>query len=224
MSSRQAAMVKLVDTLLLESRLLVTRWVTSGHFPLSDLYESLIFLSWSFSIINIIPYFKKIKITRPSAIFTQVVNNARKYDDIGIHNPFMSQLIQQLDYWSYRVISLGFTFLTTGILSVAVWANEAWGSYWNWEPKETWAFINWIVFSIYLHTQTNRNSQSPNSAILASIGFLIIWICYFGFNFTNKIRRLTSHLALHKKDYLSQRGLKKILGKRQRLRAYVVKK
>ena len=97
-------------------------------------------------------------------------------------NYYRSQLIQQLDYWSYRVISLGFTFLTTGILSVAVWANEAWGSYWNWDPKETWAFITWIVFAIYLHTRTNRNLRGPNSAIVASIGFLIIWICYFGVN------------------------------------------
>jgi cytochrome c-type biogenesis protein CcsB len=97
-------------------------------------------------------------------------------------NYYRFQLIQQLDYWSYRVISLGFTFLTIGILSGAVWANEAWGSYWNWDPKETWAFITWIVFAIYLHTRTNRNLRGANSAIVASIGFLIIWICYFGVN------------------------------------------
>ncbi|CAN4125382.1 unnamed protein product [Withania somnifera] len=97
-------------------------------------------------------------------------------------NYYRSQLIQQLDYWSYRVISLGFTFLTIGILSGAVWANEAWGSYWNWDPKETWAFITWIVFAIYLHTRTNKNLRGANSAIVASIGFLIIWICYFGVN------------------------------------------
>ena len=55
-------------------------------------------------------------------------------------------------------------------------------SYWNWDPKETWAFITWIIFSIYLHTRTNPNFQGANSAIVASIGFLIIWICYFGVN------------------------------------------
>nr|YP_010344781.1 cytochrome c heme attachment protein [Solanum scabrum]UNZ88281.1 cytochrome c heme attachment protein [Solanum scabrum]UOF73226.1 cytochrome c heme attachment protein [Solanum scabrum]UOF73309.1 cytochrome c heme attachment protein [Solanum villosum] len=242
--------------------LLVTRWISSGHFPLSDLYESLIFLSWSFSLIHIIPYLKKnvlilSKITGPSAILTQgfatsgilteihqsgilvpalqsewlimhvsmmllgyaallcgsllsvallvitfrknkklfsksngflnesfflgenVLENTSFFSD---KNYYRSQLIQQLDYWSYRVISLGFTFLTIGILSGAVWANEAWGSYWNWDPKETWAFITWIVFAIYLHTRTNRNLRGANSAIVASIGFLIIWICYFGVN------------------------------------------
>ncbi|MGG6712827.1 UNVERIFIED_CONTAM: c-type cytochrome biogenesis protein CcsB, partial [Salmonella enterica subsp. enterica serovar Weltevreden] len=97
-------------------------------------------------------------------------------------NYYRSQLIQELDYWGYRVISLGFIFLTIGILSGAVWANEAWGSYWNWDPKETWAFITWIIFAIYLHTRTNRNLQGEYSAIIASIGFLIIWICYFGVN------------------------------------------
>nr|YP_010936312.1 cytochrome c heme attachment protein [Yamazakia pusilla]WKW54765.1 cytochrome c heme attachment protein [Yamazakia pusilla] len=252
--------------------LLVTRWIYSGHFPLSDLYESLIFLSWSFSLIHIIPYFKKKKnilstIIGPSAIFTQgfatsgllteihestilvpalqsewlimhvsmmilsyaallggsllsvsllviTVRKNRKFfcthnrlinfnesfffDEIKYMNEpsnvlqntsffspknyYRSQLIQQLDYWSYRVISLGFVFLTIGILSGAVWANEAWGSYWSWDPKETWAFITWMVFAIYLHTRTNRKLKGRNSAIVASIGFLIIWICYFGVN------------------------------------------
>ncbi|TYG77669.1 hypothetical protein ES288_D03G213300v1 [Gossypium darwinii] len=63
-----------------------------------------------------------------------------------------------------------------------VWANEAWGSYWNWDPKETWAFITWTVFAIYFHTRTNTNLEGVNSALVASMGFLIIWICYFGVN------------------------------------------
>lgn len=91
-------------------------------------------------------------------------------------------MIQQLDYWGYRIISIGFIFLTIGILSGAVWANEAWGSYWNWDPKETWAFITWIIFAIYFHTRTKKQIDGLNSAIVASIGFLILWICYFGVN------------------------------------------
>nr|QXI84665.1 cytochrome c heme attachment protein [Gentiana clusii] len=255
--------------------LLVTRWIYSGHFPLSDLYESLIFLSWSFSLIHIILYFKKKNnflsiITSSSAVFTQgfsmsgllteihqssILVPALQSEWLIMHvtmmilgyasllcgsllsaallaitfrksikifclfcqshfllhdsftfgkieyigeghnllklqknsfffakNYYRSQLIQELDYWSYRVISLGFLFLTIGILSGAVWANETWGSYWNWDPKETWAFITWIIFAIYLHTRTNRNLQGENSAIVASMGFLIIWICYFGVN------------------------------------------
>nr|YP_009568333.1 cytochrome c heme attachment protein [Plumbago auriculata]ADD30971.1 cytochrome c heme attachment protein [Plumbago auriculata]QBE86615.1 cytochrome c heme attachment protein [Plumbago auriculata] len=250
--------------------LLITRWIYSGHFPLSNLYESLIFLSWSFYIIHMIPYFKKHKndfsaMMAPSAILTQVfatsgllteiqqstilvpalqsqwlmmhvsmivlsyaallcgsllsvallvinfqnkislfgktknlVNESLFFGEIqymsekstifqstflfSFRNYYRSQLIQQLDHWSYRVISLGFLFLTTGILSGAVWANEAWGSYWNWDPKETWAFITWIIFGIYLHIRTNTHFHVENSALVASIGFLLIWICYFGIN------------------------------------------
>nr|WEY05031.1 cytochrome c biogenesis protein [Saxifraga geifolia (nom. illeg.)] len=250
--------------------LLITRWVYLRHFPLNDLYESFIFLSWSFYIINRVPYFKKHKnylsaITAPSAIFTQgfatsglltemhqsailvpalqsqwlmmhvsmmvlgyaallcgsllsvallvitfrndirifgkstnLLNKLFYFDEtkyinkistvvqntyfLSDRNYYKYRLIQQLDQWSYRVISLGFIFLTVGILSGAVWANEAWGSYWNWDPKETWAFITWTTFAIYLHTRTNKNLQGANSAIVASLGFLIIWICYFGVN------------------------------------------
>nr|QTI91286.1 cytochrome c heme attachment protein [Leuchtenbergia principis] len=255
--------------------LLVTRWVYWKHFPLSDLYESLIFLSWSFHIIHMILYLKKKKnnlsaIIAPSAIFTQgfatsglltemhqsailvpalqsqwlmmhvsmmvlgyatllcgsllsialliitfqkdikkdiirifdkrkhLLNESFFFGEIqymnekgnilqsasplSVRNYYRSRLIEQLDHWGFFVISLGFIFLTTGILSGAVWANEAWGSYWNWDPKETWAFITWTIFAIYLHIRTNKNLQSANSAIVAFIGFLIIWICYFGVN------------------------------------------
>lgn len=108
----------------------------------------------------------------------------KKTSLLSFKNFYKYQLIQHLDSWSYRVISLGFTFLTIGILSGAVWANEAWGSYWNWDPKETWAFITWTIFAIYLHTRKNSKLQDQvtNSAFVASIGFLLIWICYFGIN------------------------------------------
>nr|YP_010589501.1 hypothetical protein PEX91_pgp017 [Blennodia canescens]WAB48328.1 hypothetical protein [Blennodia canescens] len=257
--------------------LLFTRWIYSGHFPLSNLYESLIFLSWAFSIIHMVSYFKKKQknhlnaITAPSAIFIQgfstsgllnkmpqsailvpalqsqwlmmhvsmmilgygallcgsllsiallvitfrkvrrtfwkknikkkiLLNELFSFDVLYYINErnsillqqninfsfsknyYRYQLIQQLDYWSFRIISLGFIFLTVGILSGAVWANETWGSYWNWDPKETWAFITWTIFAIYLHIKTNRNVRGINSAIVASIGFLLIWICYFGVN------------------------------------------
>jgi cytochrome c-type biogenesis protein CcsB len=91
-------------------------------------------------------------------------------------------LTQQLDHWSYRIIGLGFPLLTIGILYGAVWANEAWGSYWSWDPKETWALITWLIFAIYLHTRMNRGWQGRKSAIVASLRFLIIWICYLGVN------------------------------------------
>ena len=262
----------MIVTFLSITGLLVTRWVYWKHLPLSDLYESLIFLSWSFYLIYMIPLFlKKEKnslstITAPSAIFTQgfatsglltqmhqsgilvpalqsqwlmmhvsmmvlgyaallfgsllsvtlliilfqkdiirvfdkrnlLLNESFFFSEVqyinekgnivqnvspsSVRNYYRSQLIEQLDHWSYRVISLGFIFLTIGILSGAVWANEAWGSYWNWDPKETWAFITWTIFAIYLHIRTNKNFRGPNSAIVAFIGFLIIWICYFGVN------------------------------------------
>nr|YP_010232481.1 cytochrome c heme attachment protein [Eragrostis pilosa]QSX27524.1 cytochrome c heme attachment protein [Eragrostis pilosa] len=247
---------------------LISRWISSGHFPLSNLYESLIFLSWALYILHTIPKIQNSKndlstITTPSTILTQgfatsglltemhqstilvpalqsqwlmmhvsmmllsyatllcgsllstafLIIRFRKNLDFfpkkknenvlnkfvfseieyfyakrsalkntSFPNYYKYQLTERLDSWSYRVISLGFTLLTIGILCGAVWANEAWGSYWNWDPKETWAFITWTIFAIYLHSRTNPNWKGTNSAFVASIGFLIIWICYFGIN------------------------------------------
>ena len=96
------------------------------------------------------------------------------------------KLLQSLDDWSYRIIGLGFPFLTIGIISGGVWANEAWGSYWSWDPKETWALITWLVFASYLHARITKGWEGKQTAILGSLGFFVIWICYLGVNFLGK--------------------------------------
>ena len=95
-------------------------------------------------------------------------------------------LLQSLDNLSYRTISFGFPLLTIGIIAGAVWANEAWGSYWSWDPKETWALITWLVFASYLHARITKAWQGRKPAIIASLGFIVVWICYLGVNFLGK--------------------------------------
>jgi cytochrome c-type biogenesis protein CcsB len=95
-------------------------------------------------------------------------------------------LLESIDNISYRTISFGFPLLTIGIISGAVWANEALGSYWSWDPKETWALITWLVFASYLHARLTRSWQGTKPAIIASLGFIVVWICYLGVNFLGK--------------------------------------
>lgn len=95
-------------------------------------------------------------------------------------------LLESVDNLSYRTISFGFPLLTIGIIAGAVWANEAWGSYWSWDPKETWALITWLVFASYLHARITRSWQGRKPAIIASVGFIVVWICYLGVNFLGK--------------------------------------
>jgi cytochrome c-type biogenesis protein CcsB len=102
----------------------------------------------------------------------------------GLHSS--SQLKQKfaenLDNLSYRILGIGFPLLTIGILSGAVWANEAWGSYWSWDPKETWALATWLVFAIYLHLRISKGWRGKKPALLASLGFVTVWICFLGVN------------------------------------------
>ena len=116
---------------------------------------------------------------------------AKTYESISqaqlsIENNSKLSLLQIVDIWSYRIIGLGFPFLTIGIISGAVWANEAWGAYWSWDPKETWALITWLVFAIYLHARLIKGWQGEKAAFLGSCGFFVIWICYLGVNFLGK--------------------------------------
>jgi cytochrome c-type biogenesis protein CcsB len=95
-------------------------------------------------------------------------------------------LLESVDNLSYRTISFGFPLLTIGIIAGAVWANEAWGSYWSWDPKETWALITWLVFASYLHARITKSWQGEKPAMIASLGFVVVWICYLGVNFLGK--------------------------------------
>lgn len=93
------------------------------------------------------------------------------------------KFLNSLDLLSYRAISLGNIALTLGILAGSVWANESWGSYWSWDPKETWSLITWLVFTIYLHGRLINNWKGSKVAVIAVTGFISIWISYFGVNF-----------------------------------------
>jgi cytochrome c-type biogenesis protein CcsB len=108
---------------------------------------------------------------------TDLTNNLKP----GTNNK-LSNIALLLDNLSYRILGIGFPFLTIGILSGAVWANEAWGSYWSWDPKETWALLTWLIFAIYLHTRLSKGWEGKKPAIIASFGFVIVWICYLGVN------------------------------------------
>ena len=235
------------------------RWISEGYFPLSNLYESLIFLSWGISFIHLIIEYKTQSrligaIATPLMFFLSGFSSLTLPTDMQkalplvpslqsnwlmmhvsmmmvsyatlilgsllsiLYLAFISfsgqktqvnvetstgtlssvsaipssvtysklSLLQTVDIWSYRIIGLGFPFLTIGIISGAVWANEAWGSYWSWDPKETWALITWLVFAIYLHSRLLKGWQGKQAAVLGSCGFFVIWICYLGVNFLGK--------------------------------------
>ena len=91
-------------------------------------------------------------------------------------------IAEQLDSLSYRTITVGFLLLSVGLVSGAVWANEAWGSWWSWDPKETWALICWLVYAAYLHTRLIRGWQGRKPAFVAVAGLLVIAVCYIGVN------------------------------------------
>ena len=260
------------------SGLLGVRWIESGHFPLSNLYESLLFLAWGLTVFHLLlELLTKVQfigvVTTPLALLitsfasfslpkemqratalipalqsnwlmmhvsimmmsyvallagslfsiaflvihfytrqrgrrdegkfltesTAVSSHLSEIGYIGCNSvetwegyqpqvspvfssSEMSTIAQTLDNLSYRTLGLGFPLLTIGILSGAVWANEAWGSYWSWDPKETWAFITWLVFAIYLHTRLTKGWKGTGPALIAAGGFVIVWICYLGVN------------------------------------------
>ncbi|MBW4695434.1 MAG: c-type cytochrome biogenesis protein CcsB [Lyngbya sp. HA4199-MV5] len=101
-------------------------------------------------------------------------------------SPQRLSLADTLDNISYRIIGLGFPLLTIGIIAGGVWANEAWGSYWSWDPKETWALITWLVFAAYLHSRITKGWQGRRPALLAAGGFVVVWVCYLGVNLLGK--------------------------------------
>jgi cytochrome c-type biogenesis protein CcsB len=219
--------------------ILASRWLISGYFPLSNLYESLLFLSWCLlfilkliesktnskiigavvlPIILLIISFATLVLPKPMqyssplvpslqsnwlmmhvsmmmfsysililgsllSILMLVLIKTKNNNSRLNHLVTNKNLLINLDNWSYRTIGLGFPLLTIGIISGAVWANEAWGSYWSWDPKETWALITWLIFAAYIHARLSKGWSGEKVAILGSCGFFVVWICYLGTNF-----------------------------------------
>jgi cytochrome c-type biogenesis protein CcsB len=145
---------------------------------------SILFLLLSFSKKNEVFLSSKSKLPEKNLVLQETFIS---FEPLIMQKNFLrNSLLENLDSLSYRIISLGFPFLTIGIIAGAVWANEAWGSYWSWDPKETWALITWLVFAIYLHSRLLKGWQGKKAAILGSCGFFVIWICYLGVNFLGK--------------------------------------
>jgi len=87
-----------------------------------------------------------------------------------------------LDDVTYRMIAIGWPLLTAGIITGAVWANSAWGTYWSWDPKETWSLITWFVYAIYLHARYVRGWKGAQMAVISAVGFLAVIFTYLGVN------------------------------------------
>jgi cytochrome c-type biogenesis protein CcsB len=238
---------------------LVLRWWDSGHFPISNLYESLCFLAWACTLTQLlverswphplvpaaatpmalgcvafasfalpdrlqeasplvpalrsswlVMHVSVIMLSYAALLVGSLLSVAVLFTDrsqelqlrsssIGTGSFRQAQLIadgsaatelqthafrssEELDSLSYRTITVGFLLLTVGLISGAVWANEAWGAWWSWDPKETWAFITWLVYAAYLHTRLVRGWQGRKPALVASAGLVVIAVCYIGVN------------------------------------------
>jgi len=219
---------------------LFLRWVETrqtgfGYVPLSNMYESLIFFSWTIVLIYLILEFKyqqkivgvfvipfaflaialtsivpgidaKITPLVPALqsnwltihVTTCFFGYASFVVSFGISILFLIRERKEtrnkevtkwlpsgsiLDELNYKSIMIGFPMLTLGIITGAAWANYAWGSYWSWDPKETWSLITWFVYAAFLHARFTRDWKGRKAAFLSIIGFISVLFTYFGVNY-----------------------------------------
>ena len=87
-----------------------------------------------------------------------------------------------LDELTYQLVMFGFLFITLGLITGAVWAEQAWGRYWGWDPKETWSLITWFVYATLLHARLMRGWEGKRLAYLSILGFAAVLFTYFGVN------------------------------------------
>jgi cytochrome c-type biogenesis protein CcsB len=92
--------------------------------------------------------------------------------------------LKRLDRLSYTAVGIGYPVFTAGALIFgAVWAQTAWGAWWSWDPKETWALITWLVYTAFLHTRLVKKLRGRLSAILSIVGFVFTVFTFFGVNY-----------------------------------------
>lgn len=218
---------------------IILRWVESYrmkigfHAPFSNMYESLVFFSWSIilayllierryknksiggvvvplaflamayasldpnkAIQPLIPALKSnwliahvitcfLGYAAFAVSFGIAIMYLMKIGDAEGKSRFLSQFpsVKILDQLVYQTIMHGFLFLTIGIITGAVWANSAWGSYWSWDPKETWSLITWFIYATLIHSRMVRGWAGKRIALLSIIGFIAVLFTYFGVNY-----------------------------------------
>jgi cytochrome c-type biogenesis protein CcsB len=106
--------------------------------------------------------------------------NTQKSGEASVVSMFPAARV--LDDLNYRAIMVGFPLLTLGIITGAAWANYAWGTYWSWDPKETWSLIVWFVYAAFLHARITKGWVGRRAAWLSIIGFAATIFCYLGVN------------------------------------------
>lgn len=238
--SGAASTILLVIGFVLHSIGLVSRWMEThrtgyGYVPLSNMYESLIFFSWTIVLVYLLIEWKyKQKVigvfVTPFAFLAIALTSiipgidakitplmpALKSNWLAIHvmtcffgyaafavsfGISILYLIREnrkgrqengskwlpatpiLDEINYKSIVIGFPMLTLGIITGAAWANYAWGTYWSWDPKETWSLITWFVYAAFLHARLTRDWRGRRTAILSIVGFVFVLFTYFGVNY-----------------------------------------
>jgi cytochrome c-type biogenesis protein CcsB len=87
-----------------------------------------------------------------------------------------------LDRVAYRTIAFAFPIWTFAVIAGAIWAEQAWGRYWGWDPKETWSFITWVVFAGYLHARATSGWRGRRAAVIALVGFASLLVTYYAVN------------------------------------------
>ncbi len=121
-------------------------------------------LSWTISVADII------RVWRYGPILKTVIEKFNVSSDI-------------LDEITYKSIAIGFPIFTLGgLIFGAIWANQAWGVYWSWDPKETWSLITWFIYAFYLHGRMIRGWKGKKVAIVAVVGFMAVIFTYLGVN------------------------------------------
>jgi cytochrome c-type biogenesis protein CcsB len=94
--------------------------------------------------------------------------------------------------WTHRLVLFGFPFLTFAIFSGAAWANDIWGRYWSWDPKETWSLITWTVYAIYLHSKTIGKWKDAPASFLNILGLICMFMTFLGVNYLPKLFNIPS--------------------------------
>lgn len=95
----------------------------------------------------------------------------------------LKKLVPFNDENIYKIVAGGFATLSLSIVLGAIWAEQAWGRYWSWDPKETWALITWIIYAIYLHLYHQRDWRGKNANVIVVLGFILVLFTFFGVNY-----------------------------------------
>ena len=169
---------------------ILSMWISLERPPLRTMGETRLWYSFFLPLAGFIVYMFAYAVLGAATVMAVYLLFIKKKTTENANQPIADEESDITD----NLVYVGLAFLTIGMLFGALWAKEAWGHYWSWDPKETWAAITWLAYLVYVHYRNLPHHRERIALWMLIVSFVLLQMCWWGINFLPQLRETSVHI------------------------------